>query len=159
MNRWLLVPSILLRILQTDANNMSNEDKEDEKRLSSALETFFKQALNHVQSLQSQPKSNPVSLLNLTRDLMNHFRQALKSVVIGFLGEHQLRQALLIDDSIMNSNNTGGGSGISIRLNLMRSLISTGDQIVNMMMKEGESSNTDDWRQLRETFLTMVDTQ
>ena len=111
--RWLLVPPILTRILQTDHATSSPEERQAEVSLIQTCTTFFKQAYMHTLSLKNQPMPPPHPaatgpaptsqqefFVRFVKHLLHNFRQCVKSVLVTFMEKNQLRKVLLIDEDL-----------------------------------------------------------
>ena len=161
--RWLLVQPILARILQTEHTGMSAEDRDAESKLIAIVKAFFQQAYLHGASLREQAaaSSQPSSALRpVIMQLLNHFRQTVKSVVVTFMGKNQLRKVLLLDSE--------AGTEVlrpedNPRLEVFRGLVSTGDKLAMLLSAidgpggdQGEEG-VGEWRQIKETFLRMLE--
>ena len=198
--RWLLVPPILTRILQTDHATSNPEERQAEVSLIQTCTTFFKQAYMHTLSLKNQPMPPPHPsrsaagpaptsqqefFVRFVKHLLHHFRQCVKSVLVTFMEKNQLRKVLLIDEDL---DRTGAWEeedkddhqkkkkSKNYRLGLFQAIIAAGDQLAELASpsSSGESESAqndadsddkfpsclataDDWRQIKDTFLTMID--
>ncbi len=158
--RWLLVPPIITRVLQTDHGASSSEERDAEVTLIQTCVQFFKQAYLHANSLKMTTATtttatitNGTTTLSSTttnmkshyvtfvKQLLTHFRQCVKSVLVTFMEKNQLRKVLLIDEVLSSSSTSSSDtnsddkkktkSNKNHRLGLFQSLIATGDQLAN----------------------------
>lgn len=112
--------------------------------------------------------------VRFVKHLLHHFRQCVKSVLVTFMEKNQLRKVLLIDEALdgnVTVTTDEKKKPKNYRLGLFQALIASGDQLAELLLSNepvavgrdtSDSSHAslataDDWKQIKDTFLTMID--
>lgn len=132
--RWILIPAIVARILQVKPSDQLEEDKVVEEKLLKHVLDFIR----YAHAYQQETFLGPNSSTEFTYYLLGNLRQCIKSVMVTFMDKVQLRQALLSSRS---------------RAEIMHVVIQVGEKVseyVDLVTKN-------EWIQIRETFMAMLD--
>ena len=140
--RWALIPVILARVLQSDPDNQSVEDKEVEQRLMRTVMVFIKQTQGHQEVLSTSPNPGAAEeLASFSQKLLVNLRYCLRSVMVSQMEKTQLRKALLTSRA---------------RAEVMQNVVQVGDKVAIEVAKRSYSESTE-WNQMREAFMSMLD--
>ena len=92
-HRWALLPVVIARLLSSDPNMQSTEDKEVEEKLLAAMLQFVQHSKEYQETEQSQAPHGHVAPFSLT--LLKNLRQCVRGVVVAHMEKKALKDALL----------------------------------------------------------------